>query len=85
MKISRGWSGGKLDLRLDIVDGVRRPGLQSDCLAGELLSKDLRTTTGTKDRSGGSLLLDSETVQPSWSCSPAKNTFLVGEKARYFP
>ena len=38
-----------LDLRLDIVDGVRRLHLQSDRLAREGLDEDLHPATKTKD------------------------------------
>ena len=38
-----------LDLRLDVVDGVRRLNLKGDRLTREGLHKDLHTTTETKD------------------------------------
>jgi hypothetical protein len=47
-----------LDLRLDIVDGVRRLHLQGDGLAGEGLHKDLHTTTQAEHQVEGGLLLD---------------------------
>ena len=38
-----------LDLRLNIVDGVRRLDFQSDRLSGECLNEDLHTATETED------------------------------------
>ena len=38
-----------LDLRLDIVDGIRRLNLESNRLAGQSLDKDLHPTTETED------------------------------------
>lgn len=48
-KMTHFWSGKRLDLRLDVVNGVRRPDLKSDGLSGVFLYKDLHTTTETKD------------------------------------
>ena len=47
-----------LDLRLHIVDGVRRLDFKGDRLARQGLDKDLHTTTKTKDEVKGRLLLD---------------------------
>merc|ERR1712093_530144 len=47
-----------LDLGLDVIDGVGRLNLESDCLSGECLHKDLHTTTETEDQVKGGLLLD---------------------------
>merc|ERR1712169_131891 len=47
-----------LDLRLNVIDGVGRLNLESDCLSGECLHKDLHTTTETEDQVKGGLLLD---------------------------
>ena len=47
-----------LDLRLDIVDGVRRLDLEGDRLAGEGLDEDLHSTAETEDEMEGGLLLD---------------------------
>ena len=47
-----------LDLRLNIVDGIRRFDLQCDGLAGEGLDKDLHTATKTENKVEGGLLLD---------------------------
>src|SRR6185503_1618463 len=46
-----------LDLRLHVVNGVRRLHLQGDGLAGEGLHKDLHTTTPTEYTVEGGLLL----------------------------
>merc|ERR1712093_889387 len=47
-----------LDLGLDVIDGVGRLNLESDCLSGECLHKDLHTTTETEGQVKGGLLLD---------------------------
>jgi hypothetical protein len=47
-----------LDLRLYVVDGIRRLDLESDGLARESLDEDLHTATKTKDKMQGALLLD---------------------------
>lgn len=47
-----------LDLRLNIVDGIRRFDLQGDGLAGEGLDKDLHTATKTENKVKSRLLLD---------------------------
>jgi hypothetical protein len=47
-----------LDLRLDIVNGVRRLDIESDGLASQGLDKDLHTTAETKHKVEGGLLLD---------------------------
>ncbi|KAM0863660.1 hypothetical protein ACQ4PT_044442 [Festuca glaucescens] len=47
-----------LDLRLDVVDRVRRLDLQGDGLASEGLDKDLHATTEAEHKVEGGLLLD---------------------------
>ena len=47
-----------LDLRLDVLDGVRRLHLEGDGLAGEGLHEDLHTATEPQDEVEGALLLD---------------------------
>ena len=47
-----------LDLRLHIVDRVRRLNLEGDCLTREGLDKDLHTATETEDKVKSGLLLD---------------------------
>ena len=47
-----------LDLRLHVVDGIRRLDLQRNRLASESLDKDLHTTAKTEDEVEGRLLLD---------------------------
>ena len=47
-----------LNLRLDVVDGVRRLDLKSDGLARQGLHEDLHTTTQTEDQVKGGLLLN---------------------------
>src|SRR4051812_9169193 len=47
-----------LDLRLDVVDGIRGLDFQSDGFAGECFDEDLHTTTEAKDEMKGRLLLD---------------------------
>jgi hypothetical protein len=47
-----------LDLRLDIIDGVRRFDLEGDGLPGEGLDEDLHTATETEDEMEGRLLLN---------------------------
>ena len=47
-----------LDLRLHIVDRVRRLNLEGDCLTREGLDKDLHTATETEDKVKSRLLLD---------------------------
>jgi len=47
-----------LDLRLDIIDGVRRFNLEGDGLASEGLYEDLHSSTETEDQVEGGLLLD---------------------------
>ena len=47
-----------LNLRLHVVNGVRRLHLQLDHLSGQRLDKDLHAATGTKDQVQGALLLD---------------------------
>jgi hypothetical protein len=47
-----------LNLRLHIVDGVRRLNLQSDGLSSECLNEDLCSSTKTKDEMESRLLLD---------------------------
>lgn len=38
-----------LDLRLDVINDVRRLDLEGDCLAGQCLGKDLHAATKTED------------------------------------
>jgi len=47
-----------LDLRLHIVDGIRRLNLKGDGLSGEGLDEDLHSTTETEHKMKGGLLLD---------------------------
>ena len=47
-----------LDLRLHIVDRVRRLNLEGDCLTREGFDKDLHTATETEDKVKSRLLLD---------------------------
>uniref|UniRef100_A0A453JW85 Uncharacterized protein n=1 Tax=Aegilops tauschii subsp. strangulata TaxID=200361 RepID=A0A453JW85_AEGTS len=47
-----------LDLRLDVVYGVRRLNLERDGLAGEGLDEDLHSTTQAEHQVEGGLLLD---------------------------
>jgi hypothetical protein len=47
-----------LDLRLDIIDGVRRFDLESDGLAGQRLHENLHTTAKVDDKVASGLLLD---------------------------
>ena len=47
-----------LNLRLDVVNGVRGLNLQGDALAGEGLHEDLHATTEAQDKVEGGLLLD---------------------------
>ena len=47
-----------LNLRLDVIDGVRRLHLQSDGLPREGLDEDLHAPTETEDEMKGGLLLD---------------------------
>ncbi|ELU43530.1 hypothetical protein AG1IA_02424 [Rhizoctonia solani AG-1 IA] len=47
-----------LDFSLDVVNGIRRLDLQSDGLSRQSLDEDLHTTTETKDKVEGRLLLD---------------------------
>ncbi|KAM0883050.1 hypothetical protein ACQ4PT_031880 [Festuca glaucescens] len=47
-----------LDLRLDVVDGVRGLHLKGDGLAGQSLDEDLHATPETEDKVEGGLLLD---------------------------
>jgi len=47
-----------LDLRLDVVDGVRRLNLKGDRLASQGLNENLHTTTQTEHQVKGGLLLD---------------------------
>lgn len=47
-----------LDLVLNVVDGVRRFDFERDRLAGEGLHEDLHTSTQTKDKMKGRLLLN---------------------------
>jgi len=47
-----------LDLRLDVVNGIRRLYFKSDGLAGQGLDENLHTTTQTEDKVKGRLLLD---------------------------
>ena len=47
-----------LDLGLDVIDGVGRLDLKSDCLTGESLHEDLHTTTEAENQMEGRLLLD---------------------------
>jgi len=47
-----------LDLRLDIVNGVRGLNLQGDALAGEGLHEDLHAATEAEDKVEGGFLLD---------------------------
>merc|ERR1719186_1976218 len=47
-----------LDLRLDVLDRVRRLHLQGDSLASQSLHKDLHTTSEPEDEVDGGLLLD---------------------------
>jgi len=47
-----------LDLRLNVVDRVRRFNLEGDSLAGESLDEDLHTTTETENKVEGRLLLN---------------------------
>jgi len=47
-----------LNLRLDVVNGIRGLDLKSDSLAGQGLDEDLHTTTQTEDKVEGRLLLD---------------------------
>jgi hypothetical protein len=47
-----------LDLRLDVVNGVRRLDIKSDGLASQGLDKDLHTTAETEHKVEGGLLLD---------------------------
>ncbi|KAH8171042.1 hypothetical protein LIA77_09823 [Sarocladium implicatum] len=47
-----------LNLRLDVVDGIRGFDLKGDSLASEGLDEDLHTTAEAKDKVEGRLLLD---------------------------
>lgn len=47
-----------LNLRLYVVDGIRRLHLQRDSLAGESLNEDLHAAAETKDEMKGGFLLD---------------------------
>jgi len=47
-----------LDLRLDVVDRIRRLNLKSDGLPSQSLDEDLHTTTQAEDEMQGRLLLD---------------------------
>ena len=47
-----------LNLRLNVVDGIRRFDFEGDRLAGQGLDKDLHTATQTKDEVKGGFLLD---------------------------
>ena len=47
-----------LDLRLDVVNGIRRLHLKGDRLASQGLDEDLHATAKTKDEVKGRLLLD---------------------------
>ena len=47
-----------LDLRFDVVDGIRRLDLEGDGLARQGLHKDLHASTKTEDEVEGRLLLD---------------------------
>ncbi len=47
-----------LNLRLDVVDSIRRLDLESDGLARQRLDKDLHTATQAEDEVQGRLLLD---------------------------
>ena len=47
-----------LNLRLDIVDGVGRFNLKSDCLSGQSLNENLHATTETENKVKSGLLLD---------------------------
>ena len=47
-----------LNLRLNVVDGIRRLDFQRNRLAGEGLDKDLHTATKTEDKVKGRLFLD---------------------------
>jgi hypothetical protein len=47
-----------LNLRLDVVDGIRGLDLKGDGLAGQSLDEDLHTTAKAEDKVKGGLLLD---------------------------
>jgi hypothetical protein len=47
-----------LDLRLNVVDSIRRLNLKGDSFASESLDKDLHTTTETEDQVESALFLD---------------------------
>ena len=47
-----------LDLRLDVLDGVRRLHLEGDGLAGKSLHEDLHPAAEPQDEVEGALLLD---------------------------
>ena len=47
-----------LDLRLNVIDGIRRLDFKGDGLAGQSLDEDLHATTETEDKVQGRLLLD---------------------------
>jgi hypothetical protein len=47
-----------LDLRLNVIDGIRRLNLEGDCLAGESLDEDLHTATETENQVESGLLLN---------------------------